>query len=128
MTFKNDDQVLIDALRRFKQQPGFYLQPVTLSENGFVLGEIVKFKNQKELSNVVWEKPGTEMFLAVLEDENGTRLTYKGKTFTTTYTHVDTQPKVDYLKMLGSKSDTPFDYENLDLELYKLQSQRKNAS
>jgi hypothetical protein len=128
MTFKNDDAVLIDALARFKDKRGFFLQSVTDDQGTLVLGQIDSFENQKELSRVVWNKPGSELHIAILIDEKGVRLTYKGKKFITTYSAIDTNPVLEYLQTVGVKYKSELDFENLDLEIEKLQNQIKNAS
>lgn len=128
MIFKNDDEILINALSRFKSKHGSFLQRVTVTDQGFHLGKVIKFNNQKELSNVVWNIPGSDLYIAVLENETGLRLTYKGKTFTTTYSNITFKPQLEYLKVSGSKYRADIDFNNIDLELEKLDLQIKNAS
>jgi hypothetical protein len=124
-----DDEILSIALDLFKGLKGFYLQEVIEDANGTLgFGESYKFANQKDLSRMVWNMPGSKIFIAILNDSEFDRITYKGIAFTITYKNFSNNPVLDYYKSNTIPIKAAHHFESLEVETDKLRRQLKNIN
>ena len=98
LSFSSDDEVVSDALERFRTQTGMIVQEILDADGRLKYGPRHLFPTHPVLTRWLWTLSSKHKYIAAAMNEHEHQLTYRGKTFVVEYQNIHEKPQVSFFK------------------------------